>query len=521
MTEQELIEKAKRDYPIGTKFSPAHLKQRCTTIVTNDSFSVSYNNSRIHALTDEGEKCSSKAKYGDNSYERIVYFGGKWAEIIYKPEPKSLPTDNWCVKLTPENKKAIIDWGPRKAWSGTTNYYGIANGLKECKLQAWGTVLTTEEFYQVIGKTPEVKQDPKPSSDLYPIGTEVVIKLDSEYAYQGKNTNGFKVKGRIIAHNTYTTDHCYRIEWLELGKQNSYRPQDIELWKEEPAELTSLPERWCIAVNHNTPEIGEYFNHICNTTCYSSSRFGGYLNWDRQLKSAVAHSNRLQLGYTEITFEQFKKWVLDKQPVKTEEPKSIDIKAIQEECKKRFPIGSRIRSTVGIESIIIDDDYLYRIIGDNQIWANSGKGCLYLKGVYATLLEPPQSKFKVGDTVIGNSKASARYHITKTGYIGKVTYVHGDGTFALAGLGGKTWPMLEEGCFDLHIQSYSEGDDTELFYTKLVEEMLEYGSKGSDTPRDLESVFKNPTPKGHIDTHVNNMKSVKTELYQPKKTIYF
>lgn len=74
-----LIAEAKKRYPIGTKFYPAHLKAsgREHCIVTNDNFFETSDS--IIAKTDEGDNCSSQSKYGNTTYNRNVYYKGTWA----------------------------------------------------------------------------------------------------------------------------------------------------------------------------------------------------------------------------------------------------------------------------------------------------------------------------------------------------------------------------------------------------------------------------------------------------------
>jgi hypothetical protein len=74
----------------------------------------------------------------------------------------------------------------------------------------------------------------------------------------------------------------------------------------------------------------------------------------------------------------------------------------------------------------------------------------------------PQRKFKVGDTVVGNSKATDRYSVTQTGWCGKVTKVNSD-FFVAEGrgsVGDITEFDLQYECFDL-AQSEPEPIDTE------------------------------------------------------------
>ncbi len=70
--------------------------------------------------------------------------------------------------------------------------------------------------------------------------------------------------------------------------------------------------------------------------------------------------------------------------------KQLDIKQIQEECKKRFPIGCKFKNTEGEEFTLIQDHSVYKIVGNNVIWASSGYGYLYDKGKYAELIEAPK-----------------------------------------------------------------------------------------------------------------------------------
>jgi hypothetical protein len=63
---------------------------------------------------------------------------------------------------------------------------------------------------------------------------------------------------------------------------------------------------------------------------------------------------------------------------------SINMKAIQEEAKRRFPIGCRFRCTNGDEYTLVDDVVVYKIM-NNMIYASDGLGCLYKDGQWATL----------------------------------------------------------------------------------------------------------------------------------------
>jgi hypothetical protein len=106
-SKSELIEEAKRRYPIGTKFYPAHLvSQNEYCIVTNNNFQVDYGSSvRVWALTAKTGRnyaCDSDIEYSHGgSYNRTVYYDGKWADIV---EEKS-------IEPIIESKSDYIDVG--------------------------------------------------------------------------------------------------------------------------------------------------------------------------------------------------------------------------------------------------------------------------------------------------------------------------------------------------------------------------------------------------------------------------
>lgn len=82
---------------------------------------------------------------------------------------------------------------------------------------------------------------------------------------------------------------------------------------------------------------------------------------------------------------------------------------MQEECKRRFPIGCKY---IGVgnshEITLMQDDYTYRILEQN-IWAHSGEGCLFKNGQFATLVSLPatiSASTSIGDLTSGTSNFS-------------------------------------------------------------------------------------------------------------------
>jgi len=84
--------------------------------------------------------------------------------------------------------------------------------------------------------------------------------------------------------------------------------------------MEKLPKKWFIENprNKNSPKIYDYFNKGCGSKSYSDGTHFHYPNWgDGNGFKKGYHTSTPKERYTEITFEQFEKWVLNPKP---EEP---------------------------------------------------------------------------------------------------------------------------------------------------------------------------------------------------------
>lgn len=98
--DEDLLAEAKKRFPIGTKFYPAHLSQRKEyCIITNTDFKV--NGTEILALTDDGRTwtSSSSTKYGNTDYNRCVYDNGKWATIVPNTTTEEFKVGDWVTVI--------------------------------------------------------------------------------------------------------------------------------------------------------------------------------------------------------------------------------------------------------------------------------------------------------------------------------------------------------------------------------------------------------------------------------------
>ena len=124
---------------------------------------------------------------------------------------------------------------------------------------------------------------------------------------------------------------------------------------------------------------------------------GGYYSTSDTLH--IKGFSSIPKGYTEITFEQFKKYVL-KQSDEFEQPaKDASIEEILEYCKKKYPKGTKFKSRKG--NICINTGVIYKEV--NLIWCLSkiensereGRSLLYENGDYVKIVEEPTREVTV------------------------------------------------------------------------------------------------------------------------------
>lgn len=131
-----LIEEAKRRYPVGTKFFPAHISDNTSEycIITEDCKFVRDEDDVIYSKITTAHRGISERwvdrqifpEYGNTSYNRNVYFRGKWAEIM-EEVPKS---EDWIPKI---NDWVVLMKGGHNWNSGMNKYVGKCVQLKELK----------------------------------------------------------------------------------------------------------------------------------------------------------------------------------------------------------------------------------------------------------------------------------------------------------------------------------------------------------------------------------------------------
>lgn len=205
--------------------------------------------------------------------------------------------------------------------------------------------------------------------------------------------------GKVAYIERISKDNSYRLKKTrDSGYFGWFDEDDLELVSEEFV----FPEKWCI---RGCEELANYQRLTLKSeaNCSLADTNLCYYNYTPNLDiKSWSFLSCLPVDYTEITFEQFKQHVLKKSLI-VETPKEIDRKAIQEEAKKRFPIGCKFMNTYGEGPFTLkEENDTYRIIvGTNTIiiWAHNNTNYLYENGKWAELVSLPKEKQSIPEYV--------------------------------------------------------------------------------------------------------------------------
>lgn len=201
---------------------------------------------------------------------------------------------------------------------------------------------------------------------------------------------------------------------------------------ESSTELTSLPEKWYIKLTpDNHPIVYPFYDKQTGSECYdyykigymTSHNFSGeVITGSGNSRKTSYHQDKIPDGYTEITFDQFKKWVLKE----SETSVTKQTNNLLEEAKRRYPVGTKFR-VVHEPNVIctVENHETYPYLTDTLINLyiiekyDSPGATVYKDGKWAKIIEMPNSVPEYVE-VFDNGKSYTTHSAAKE--IGVVNY---------------------------------------------------------------------------------------------------
>lgn len=158
------------------------------------------------------------------------------------------------------------------------------------------------------------------------IGTKVKIVCTEEKLISHSNAKTNNGKEGILINNDLP------IFKVKIDGNN------INIWADciQEADTYILPEKWYIKrEKYNHTIINQYFNKISNSKDYMYENLSYFHFPSFDIYRDYYQSNEIESGYTEITFDQFKKYVLKQDlTINKLEDKSLKLEEIKSKLIK-------------------------------------------------------------------------------------------------------------------------------------------------------------------------------------------
>lgn len=145
---------------------------------------------------------------------------------------------------------------------------------------------------------------------------------------------------------------------INLKKLQNKLTEEVLKFDLPTKELEELPEKWCVALNKKSYYILNNWGRSLYPSIWVDLLHNNYMNCNLS-ENFIASSEEIPESYTEITFDQFKKWVLK------EEEKPISIREVQvkvsnqEEANECAEIAKACGEEIDFECLGIVNKFCY------------------------------------------------------------------------------------------------------------------------------------------------------------------
>ena len=326
-----------------------------------------------------------------------------------------------------EIKEPSIEFIPGKWYNFTTmkgkyNLYVKVSSVTDKNLFfSNGESISNGHFGEAYSINIEFIENPRLVEDLseiqeylpegHPDKIKVInLEIGKWYKWYQKNHGNYHY-GKVERINL-ETDNVVMKPWIiqcdEYQFSGYFALSEAEQFQEISVEDVQefLPKNHSDKISSDEFKKGEYIVIILKVESFSKDFISNYIYKQREdykhLRPELGNYSSKTNGWETIgknnshnwryaTQEEIDEYERRGKPYDVTElqKKELSMKEIQEECKKKFPIGCTYLTPDESTYVLKDDSYTYYIVGQT-IWAHSGGGLLYADGKYATLVSLPE-----------------------------------------------------------------------------------------------------------------------------------
>jgi len=315
------------------------------------------------------------------------------AQFVVK-EPEFVLPERWCLKVTDENRDSINNIRAKHNLPPIRYKYLIATAFLGHS-EIWGQEITFEQFKKYVLKEEIVEEkviEPLPQFKVIET-IETITKVENNEGNQFFIGDKITIISGDLPH-TIKGFKYFGGNMVVITDNTKLDINDIEHYIEPKVEVKDdfiLPEKWCITStlesqktifdwlleNTNWKKSGSL--SIGNHYCIEGNKCRGWMNYAPDRKT----------GYTEITFDQFKKYVLKEEVIE---------ESLLDKAKRLYPIGTKFNNYKIAEGMnwnvevlttnIIEEFGVIKLINpDRPINNNAGSWTLYKNSNWAEIIK--------------------------------------------------------------------------------------------------------------------------------------
>lgn len=280
-------------------------------------------------------------------FEAVESSAGYTIGKVYKTIHGS--TSQWYRSIDDNDEEN--GWGDTRFKPSTKEAYDAQFPVKVEKLPRFKVIKN-------IGQLPSIVENDE--GNEFRIG-DVVTTLEG--VNKGRETTITSFRYNNACNNICAITGIHRSNGVGIDKIEHFIAKDNFV----------LPEQWCIRVEGNDANNKEIFSWR-KQLWYGS----GYIDCNKWW------TNKISVNYTEITLEQFKKYVLKEQPIVT----PVVEETLLEKANRLYPIGTIYINTTGDYETSQGNVVNYKD-GSNDIMLCSGEGTglIYDNGQWAQIIK--------------------------------------------------------------------------------------------------------------------------------------
>jgi len=283
MTKEELLEEAKRRYPVGTRFIPAHLgdiDDYC--IITDDTvLQLMYDNvvATVNGKAWLPEE-EHHPKYGsEHNYNRNVYSDGKWAKVLGSLSHQDLLNEAYRRYPIGTKYRTVVGGDRKDVYTVTQQSFSIRNYSTGTQIWAepgCGILYDDGKWTDVIDDKPEHK---------YKIGDEVIVCQSHKcngsgyYNESGDYYDPIKAVGGDIGKIKGMMYSSFRNEWyyqLSCHYRGAYIAEHALSLLHQESKYKVGDEVWLSVEHHGVPPRWVTISEVLKDGYYLSGWSGHF-----------------------------------------------------------------------------------------------------------------------------------------------------------------------------------------------------------------------------------------------------